>query len=75
MKMRDERILKCETVHMIGDLLSKASGHKVQAYLNGESTRVDVYCDNRTLVSVNVSGDSPLGIIGNVVPRAYKRLI
>ena len=51
MKMRDERVLKCETVHMIGDLFSKATGQKVQAYLNGDSTRVDVYCDNRMLIS------------------------
>ena len=59
----------------IGDLFSKATGQKVQAYLNGDSTRVDVYCDNRMLVSVNVSCDSPLGIIGDVVPRTYKRLM
>lgn len=75
MKMRDERVLKCETVHMIGDLFSKATGQKVQAYLNGDSTRVDVYCDNRMLISVNVSCDSPLGIIGDVVPHTYKRLM
>ena len=48
--MRDERVLKYETVHMIGDLFSKATGQKVQAYLNGDSMRVDVCCDNRMLV-------------------------
>lgn len=42
---------------------------------NGDSTRVDVYCDNRMLISVNVSCDSPLGIIGDVVQRTYKRLM
>ena len=73
--MRDERLVKCQTTHLIGDLLSRATGHKVQAYLNGESTRVDVYCDNRMLLSVNVESDSPIAIVGDVVPRAVQRLM
>lgn len=55
--------------------MSRATGHKVQAYLNGDNTRVDVYCDNRTLLSVNVTSDSPIAIVGDVVPRAVQRLM
>lgn len=74
--MKEERFRKFETVHAIGELLRKATGNEnVGAYYDEDTDAVDVYLDDRLLVVVSVMGNSPIAIVGDVVPRVVAKLV